>query len=75
MRGNVLEWVQDWYDGDYYLNGPSIDPQGSARGTTRVARGGSIHLYPWLSRMSVRTSFEEDYRLFDLGFRVVREGR
>ncbi len=76
MRGNVAEWVQDWYDAKYYAKSPMADPAGPDRngGGGRGARGGTFHDEgPWLTRVSLRTHFPEDYRHFDLGFRVVRE--
>jgi formylglycine-generating enzyme required for sulfatase activity len=39
MRGNVWEWVNDWY-GDYAKN-KVIDPVGPSRGAKKVIRGGS----------------------------------
>jgi formylglycine-generating enzyme required for sulfatase activity len=75
MRGNVQEWVQDWYDPNYYSNGPVADPKGPATGAGRVVRGGSYHVYPWLTRVSLRSNFPEAYQFNDLGFRVVREKR
>jgi formylglycine-generating enzyme required for sulfatase activity len=75
MRGNVSEWVQDWYGPDYYVNSPATDPKGPATGESRVVRGGSYHVYPWLTTVSVRTPFPEAYEFNDLGFRVVREKR
>jgi formylglycine-generating enzyme required for sulfatase activity len=77
MRGNVGEWVQDWYDSKYYSKSPTADPKGpdSSNGG-RGVRGGSFHDDgPWLTRVSLRNHFPEDYKHFDLGFRVVREKR
>ncbi|ODT44625.1 MAG: hypothetical protein ABS70_05065 [Nitrospira sp. SCN 59-13] len=43
MAGNAREWVQDWYDPDYYANAPTKNPQGPDKGIVRVIRGGSWH--------------------------------
>jgi formylglycine-generating enzyme required for sulfatase activity len=40
-----------------------------------VVRGGSFHVYPWLTRVSLRAMFPETYEFYDVGFRVVREKR
>ena len=51
------------------------DPKGPDGGDGgRGVRGGTFHDDgPWLTRVSLRMHFPEDYRHFDLGFRVVRE--
>jgi formylglycine-generating enzyme required for sulfatase activity len=41
MLGNVWEWVNDWYDQNYYQNSPSQDPTGPSSGKVCVLRGGS----------------------------------
>ncbi len=43
MSGNAREWVQDWYQPDYYETAPDRDPKGPDGGVLRVIRGGSWH--------------------------------
>lgn len=41
MAGNLLEWVSDWYQWEYYRTSPPSNPPGPATGTERGLRGGS----------------------------------
>ncbi len=48
MVGNVREWVNDWYDMEYYQHSPGANPTGPASGTLKVVRGnGFTGTYGW----------------------------
>ncbi|HKO03580.1 MAG TPA: SUMF1/EgtB/PvdO family nonheme iron enzyme [Candidatus Acidoferrales bacterium] len=71
--GIVLEWVNDWYDANYYQNSPSQDPAGPSSGQYRVLRGGSWFIGPRVVRVSYRNGYDPAYRYVDLGLRCVGE--
>jgi formylglycine-generating enzyme required for sulfatase activity len=70
VHGNVLEWVSDWYDADYYLKSSSIDPYGPSSGSYRVIRGGSWFSKAGYCRSAYRGIYSPDYRDYYLGFRL-----
>jgi formylglycine-generating enzyme required for sulfatase activity len=61
--GNVWEWVNDWYDENYYQNSPPQDPSGPTSGQYRVLRGGSWFDNPRFVRVSYRDWFNPANRL------------
>jgi formylglycine-generating enzyme required for sulfatase activity len=72
MHGGVYEWCQDWY-GSYPRSGSArTDPTGAASGDTRVVRGGSWNSSARICRSAYRDAFMPDYRVYLLGFRVLR---
>jgi formylglycine-generating enzyme required for sulfatase activity len=70
MHGNVYERCQDWH-GDYW-SGSVTDPTGAAVGSDRVLRGGCWLNYSDYCRSAYRFRNSPDYRIYDLGFRVLR---
>ena len=58
MIGNVAEWTNDWYEGDYYKSceGGVVDPTGPAQRElgARVLRGGGWYYRAPLCRASAR---------------------
>lgn len=75
MIGNVLEWVEDWYDADYYATSETEDPQGSPNGKLRVLRGGSwfdlADFNDDFDRVSDRHYGDPAGRFVYFGFRLV----
>jgi formylglycine-generating enzyme required for sulfatase activity len=70
MHGNVWEWCQDYYGGDYPA-GAATDPTGSAAGINRAVRGGSWYLSSGGGRSADRRRYGPGDRDERLGFRVV----
>jgi formylglycine-generating enzyme required for sulfatase activity len=73
VLGNVWEWVNDWYDKNYYQNSPSQNPTGPTSGTKRVLRGGSWAGDAGPVRASNRCPSNPASRNRNLGFRCGEE--
>ena len=69
MSGNVWEWVNDWWAGDYYSYSPPSNPQGPASGTYKVVRGGSAFYYWAWVRAASRNMIAPAERYNQIGFR------
>ncbi|MDP2142491.1 MAG: formylglycine-generating enzyme family protein [Gammaproteobacteria bacterium] len=73
MSGNVWEWVNDWYDSDYYKNSPKSNPVGTSSGKEKVRRGGGWCDDRAGGTLAVnRFMHDPEDRSNDYGFRLVR---
>ncbi|MBN2470648.1 MAG: SUMF1/EgtB/PvdO family nonheme iron enzyme [Anaerolineae bacterium] len=75
MGGNVAEWVQDWYQANYYSQpeASGLNPQGPVGGTTKVVRGGSWDTVPFFARTMHRQEYDPLTQALFIGFRCVSD--
>jgi formylglycine-generating enzyme required for sulfatase activity len=69
MAGNVLEWVNDWWQFDYYRDSPDENPPGPTTGTYKVLRDGVWGGYAGYLRVANRSGSDPGDRYLSLGFR------
>ncbi len=72
MHGNVSEWVQDFYDKNYYSSSKEKDPMGPITGRKMVVRGGAWINQVFSCRSAARAYYSVDYTDSDFGFRIIR---
>lgn len=73
MLGNAWEWVDDWFDEDYYKHSPASDPKGPENGNERILRGGSWSTGPSLNRLSDRNRDYPTTQAHGIGVRCVQD--
>jgi formylglycine-generating enzyme required for sulfatase activity len=72
--GNVMEWVDDWYQESYYKVAPDKDPPSPEFGTFRVMRGGGYTTTGGDLRITSRSKMVPDFRDETIGFRCAISG-
>jgi iron(II)-dependent oxidoreductase len=73
MSGNVVEWVVDFYDDEYYAASPDKNPTGPEKGKFKVIRGGGWHTGPYCNRVYFRNALRSNWRDINIGFRCTKD--
>ena len=75
MLGNVKEWVDDWYDREYYKEeNHKLNPKGQIGGEFKVLKGGSWRDLRSFVYASFRNNSTPNTALDDYGFRCAQDG-
>jgi len=72
MADNVSEWINDWYDEDYYVTSPATNPLGPSSGLNRGRRGGFGDFDVSYLRVSGRYAYGDWMHAPGFGFRCSR---
>ncbi len=74
LAGNVKEWVDDWYDREYYSETEhQINPRGPLGGEFKVLKGGSWRDLSSFLYSSFRNNNQPESRMDDYGFRCAKD--
>ena len=74
MAGNVKEWVDDWYDREYYSDpNHGSNPIGPLGGEYKVLKGGSWRDLPGFLYSSYRNNNDPSSGMEDYGFRCAKD--
>ena len=72
MAGNVVEWVLDYYDKEFYVTSPHKNPRGPDDGKFCVIRGGGWHSGKYCNRVVHRNALIPSWVDFNVGFRCAK---
>ena len=73
--GNVSEWVNDWYDQDYYKTAPDRNPKGPDSGTQKAFRGGGWMDSTTTMRVAMRNGTDPTTKINWMGFRCAQDAK
>jgi formylglycine-generating enzyme len=71
--GNVMEWVDDWYQENAYREAAESDPRGPEHGTYKVLRGAGYTSSGSDLRITSRSKMVPDFRDETIGFRCAQD--
>lgn len=69
MDGNAFEWVNDWYESNYYSTSPSTDPLGPESGDQHVIRSAAFDTDAYLLDSAIRNKADSTFHSNELSFR------
>jgi formylglycine-generating enzyme required for sulfatase activity len=72
MAGNAMEWVNDWYQANYYAISPDTDPLGPGDTGQKAIRGGGWRDVDYFIEVVSRKFATTVHESEDLGFRCAR---
>ena len=73
MAGNVFEWINDWYQLDYYKISPYKNPKGPDSGGFRLMKSGSWVEFASGVRISFKLGQSPGNTDTDSGFRIAKD--
>ncbi|MEX5216743.1 MAG: formylglycine-generating enzyme family protein [Nitrospira sp.] len=71
--GNVMEWVEDWYQENAFRDASASDPRSPDHGTFRVIRGAGYASSGSDLRITSRNKMVPDFRDETIGFRCAQD--
>lgn len=73
MTGSLWEWVDDFYDENYYIQNEAVNPKGPEYGRERVKRGSNWMNHPATFRVAFRAKSSPTWRNVHHGFRCAQD--
>jgi formylglycine-generating enzyme required for sulfatase activity len=73
MSGSLWEWIDDYYDKNYYIQNEAENPRGPEFGQERVKRGSNWMNHPMTFKVAFRAKSSPTWRNVHHGFRCMQD--